>query len=100
MPELDERPDPMELTERCAAGLEERLGRDHQKAHGSMIFSRIRSTLCRRRTTSSMPEEQPPPSSARRYGLMAVKFAVSALLLTLLFSRIDVNQLWAGARGA
>jgi glycosyltransferase 2 family protein len=47
-----------------------------------------------------MPEEQPPPPAVRRYWLMAVKFAVSALLLTLLFSRIDINQLWAGARGA
>src|SRR5215471_10704411 len=60
MPELSERSDAMELAERRAARLEERLGRNHQKAHGAMIFSRIRSTLCRLRNTSSMSEEQPP----------------------------------------
>jgi glycosyltransferase 2 family protein len=47
-----------------------------------------------------MSEDQLSPPVARRYGLMAVKFAVSALLLTLLFSRIDIYQLWAGARRA
>jgi uncharacterized membrane protein YbhN (UPF0104 family) len=47
-----------------------------------------------------MAAEQSSPSAARRYGLMAVKFAVSALLLMLLFSRIDVGQLWTKARDA
>ena len=32
--ELGERADAVELAERCAAGLEKRLGRDHQQAHG------------------------------------------------------------------
>ena len=44
--------------------------------------------------------DQPPPSSARRYAITAIKCAVSLLLLALLFSRIDVNRLWASARRA
>jgi hypothetical protein len=33
VPELGERTDPVEFAERSSAGLEERLGRNHQKAH-------------------------------------------------------------------
>ena len=47
VPELGERPDAMKLAERRAAGLEERLGRDHQNAHDPVIFSRNRSVQCR-----------------------------------------------------
>jgi uncharacterized membrane protein YbhN (UPF0104 family) len=47
-----------------------------------------------------MSEDSHPTSSVRRYGVMAVKFAVSALLLGVLFSRIDMSRLWAGARRA
>jgi glycosyltransferase 2 family protein len=47
-----------------------------------------------------MTDERPPVSQTRRYGMLAMKFVVSALLLALLFSRIDVNRLWAGARRA
>jgi uncharacterized membrane protein YbhN (UPF0104 family) len=39
-------------------------------------------------------------SSKRSYALMALKFAVSALLLGLLFSQVDVARLWAIARRA
>src|SRR5262245_20351518 len=39
-------------------------------------------------------------SSKRSYALMALKFAVSALLLGLLFSQVDVARLWATARRA
>jgi uncharacterized membrane protein YbhN (UPF0104 family) len=45
----------------------------------------------------------PPPAerrAARRYGLMAVKLAVSVVLLAFLFSRIDATSLWASARRA
>jgi glycosyltransferase 2 family protein len=44
--------------------------------------------------------DHPSTSRARRYGLTALKFAVSAVLLGLLFSRIDVGRLWASARRA
>src|SRR5437763_460624 len=37
---------------------------------------------------------------ARRYVLLAVKIAVSIILLTILFSRIDGARLWASARQA
>ncbi len=47
-----------------------------------------------------MPEEPTQPSSIRRYLLIAVKFVVSVALLALLFSRIDVTQLWASVRQA
>ncbi len=47
-----------------------------------------------------MSEQTSHTSSARRYGLMAVKLAVSVALLTLLFSRIDVARLWTSARRA
>jgi glycosyltransferase 2 family protein len=45
-----------------------------------------------------MSAEHPESSSARRYVLLAVKLSVSIALLLLLFSRIDVGQLWATAR--
>src|SRR5205809_429897 len=47
-----------------------------------------------------MSSAHPDRSSARRYALLAVKIAVSIILLTILFSKIDVGQLWAGMRGA
>jgi uncharacterized membrane protein YbhN (UPF0104 family) len=47
-----------------------------------------------------MSAEQPLSARSRRYAVVGVKIAVSAALLTLLFSRIDVNRLWAGARNA
>jgi uncharacterized membrane protein YbhN (UPF0104 family) len=40
------------------------------------------------------------PSAARRYLLMAVKLAVSIVLLKVLFRNIDVGQLWTTARHA
>jgi glycosyltransferase 2 family protein len=39
-------------------------------------------------------------SSKRSYALMALKFAVSAVLLGILFSQVDVVRLWATARRA
>ncbi|HEY6214471.1 MAG TPA: lysylphosphatidylglycerol synthase transmembrane domain-containing protein [Vicinamibacterales bacterium] len=47
-----------------------------------------------------MASPQPDRSSARRYTLLAVKIAVSIILLTILFSKIDRDQLWRGVRGA
>src|SRR5207247_1535821 len=47
-----------------------------------------------------MSEEQLPSAPSRRYAVIGVKIAVSAALLALLFSRIDVDRLWAGARNA
>src|SRR2546422_7205410 len=47
-----------------------------------------------------MSEEQLPSAPSRRYAAIGVKIAVSAALLALLFSRIDVDRLWAGARNA
>ena len=44
--------------------------------------------------------EEPSSAPSRRYAVIGVKIAVSAALLTLLFSRIDVDRLWAGARNA
>jgi len=45
-----------------------------------------------------MAQDQPESSSARRYVLLAIKLSVSIILLVVLFSRIDVAQLWANAR--
>src|SRR3954452_2773041 len=45
-----------------------------------------------------MPQDQPESSSARRYTLLALKLSVSIVLLVVLFSRIDVAQLWQTAR--
>ncbi|PYQ82663.1 MAG: hypothetical protein DMG01_00475, partial [Acidobacteria bacterium] len=47
-----------------------------------------------------MPSSQPEASSTRRYVLLALKISVSLALLAVLFSRIDVGRLWAGARNA
>jgi uncharacterized protein (TIRG00374 family) len=45
-----------------------------------------------------MSPEQPESSRARRYIVLAVKLSVSVILLVVLFSRIDVAQLWQTAR--
>ena len=45
-----------------------------------------------------MSQDQPESSAVRRYVLLAVKLSVSVILLVVLFSRIDVAQLWATAR--
>src|SRR5205809_7730506 len=47
-----------------------------------------------------MSSAQPDRASARRYVLLAVKIAVSIILLAVLFSKIDAGQLWQGVRGA
>jgi glycosyltransferase 2 family protein len=47
-----------------------------------------------------MSAEHPEASSARRHVLLAIKIAVSLALLALLFSKIDIGQLWAIARRA
>ena len=47
-----------------------------------------------------MSAEHPEASSARRYILLAIKIAVSLVLLALLFSKIEIGQLWAIARQA
>jgi uncharacterized membrane protein YbhN (UPF0104 family) len=47
-----------------------------------------------------MSPDQPESSSVRRYILLAVKLSVSIILLVVLFSRIDVAQLWQTAREA
>jgi uncharacterized membrane protein YbhN (UPF0104 family) len=47
-----------------------------------------------------MPVVPPDRSSVRRYLLLGAKISVSIGLLWLLFSRIDVNTLWTGARQA
>ena len=46
---------------------------------------------------SSAPSDR---SAARHYTLLAVKIAVSIVLLAILFSKIDLDQLWRGVRGA
>src|SRR5882762_11480546 len=47
-----------------------------------------------------MSSEQPEASSARRHVLLAIKIAVSIVLLVLLFSKIEVGRLWSIARQA
>ena len=47
-----------------------------------------------------MSAESSEASSARRYVLLAVKIAVSIILLVVLFWRIDVGRLWTLARQA
>jgi uncharacterized membrane protein YbhN (UPF0104 family) len=47
-----------------------------------------------------MSSEKPPTSLARRLVVTGVKLAVSVALLWLLFSRVDVGNLWASARRA
>jgi hypothetical protein len=44
--------------------------------------------------------DEPSPSLTRRYASVAIKLAVSVVLLALLFSRIDVERLWASLRSA
>jgi len=46
-----------------------------------------------------MPDH-PRSSSARRYVLLALKIAVSLILLVVLFSRVDVAAVWTQARHA
>jgi len=46
------------------------------------------------------PEASVEPSSARRYVVLALKLVVSIVLLSLLFSKIDVARLWSIARRA
>jgi uncharacterized membrane protein YbhN (UPF0104 family) len=46
------------------------------------------------------PEASADQSSARRYLVLALKIVVSIVLLSLLFSKIDVARLWAIARRA
>lgn len=50
--------------------------------------------------SAEQPEASVDPSSARRYVVLALKIVVSIVLLSLLFSKIDVTQLWAIARRA
>ena len=45
-----------------------------------------------------MSQDHTPSSSTRRYLLLAIKLSVSIILLVVLFSRIDVAELWATAR--
>src|SRR5580765_6881630 len=52
------------------------------------------------RIPSRMPQEQPESSPTRRYLVLALKLSVSVILLVVLFSRIDVAQLWQTAKEA
>jgi uncharacterized membrane protein YbhN (UPF0104 family) len=47
-----------------------------------------------------MLPEQPARASVRHYVFVAIKLAVSTVLLVLLFWRIDAGRLWASARQA
>src|SRR5438874_4602394 len=47
-----------------------------------------------------MPEEYSQSSSARQHALLAIKIAVSVVLLAILFSKIDAARLWATAKRA
>src|SRR5205814_1173 len=99
MPERRQRLDAVVLAERRPARLEERLGRDHQNAHGVSDFR----TICSKVPTPphEMSDEDPRPSSARRrYAMAALKLTVSVALLAILFSRLDASRLWEGARHA
>src|SRR5260370_26573848 len=61
-----------------------------------MIFARNDSTVSvpfRR-----MAQAHPESSRVRGYVLLAVKLSVSIILLVVLFTRIDVAQLWQTAR--
>src|SRR5436309_15844837 len=62
----------------------------------SMIFARIDGRMSH--PFRRMSPEQPESSPVRRYVLLAIKLSVSVILLVVLFSRIDVAQLWANAR--
>ena len=63
-----------------------------------MIFARNRSTVTY--PSHDLMSTEQPESSGRRYALAALKLLVSGVLLWLLFSRIDVDKLWASARTA
>jgi uncharacterized membrane protein YbhN (UPF0104 family) len=45
-----------------------------------------------------MSQDQPESSSARRYLILAAKLSVSIILLVVLFSKVDMVQLWQTAR--
>jgi uncharacterized membrane protein YbhN (UPF0104 family) len=45
-----------------------------------------------------MSQDQPPSSSVRRYVILAAKLSVSIILLLVLFSKVDMVQLWQTAR--
>src|SRR5436309_11014143 len=62
----------------------------------SMIFARIDGRMSH--PFRRMSPEQPESSPVRRYLLLAIKLSVSIILLVVLFSRIDVAQLWQTAR--
>ena len=47
-----------------------------------------------------MPQDQQESSPTRRYLVLALKLSVSIILLVVLFSRIDVAQLWQTAKEA
>ena len=47
-----------------------------------------------------MSEERSGPSPARHYTLLAIKVAVSIILLAILFSKIDATRLWTTAKRA
>jgi uncharacterized membrane protein YbhN (UPF0104 family) len=45
-------------------------------------------------------QQQTRPDSGRRYTLLALKIAVSIILLVVLFRNVDMEQVWASARAA
>src|SRR5712692_10036939 len=47
-----------------------------------------------------MSSAQPNASAARGHLILALKLAVSAGLLALLYSKVDLNRLWSTARHA
>ena len=47
-----------------------------------------------------MSQERSQPSPVRRYVVLALKISVSLILLFILFSKIDLGDLWQTARGA
>ena len=61
-----------------------------------VIFARNDSTVSH--PFRRMSQDQPQSSAARRYLMLAVKFSVSIILLVVLFTRIDVAELWQTAR--
>jgi uncharacterized membrane protein YbhN (UPF0104 family) len=50
--------------------------------------------------SNEYPIQTPVPSRVRRLALTGAKLAVSGVLLFLLFTRVDVGSLWAGAARA
>src|SRR5262245_54568375 len=61
-----------------------------------VIFARNHSTVMR--ASRRMPADPSEQSPARRYVLLGIKLSVSIVLLAILFSKIDVQKLWASAR--